>query len=410
MMSRDALCRARARPAWLANAGDRMRRLLGASVCLCLLLLSGCASGGTPEPDRLAPVPGGPGTVLWRRAIEGAPLNAEAWRVLYRSTGPGRAGHRSIRAGDHPPRRGAARRPADRRLGASHDRCGGSLRAVRGDVSLPDDPRSARHGGAWLYRRRDRLSWVWEPRNRTLIWLVSARRGPCLTRVRAARAVAGSRASARFAVWGHSQGGQAALFTGMIAARYRTRPAAHRRRRRRAGHRPCHAAAGGSRHAGGQEPDRDDTLVLEPGLWRADQTVRGAGCASGHRPAGRRMHRVRSPTSLSGAAPNARSRSGFLTVGDLVATQPWAGLVARNTPGTLPPDIPVFIAQGTGDAIVPARITRNYMRRLCAAGSRVAMVEMQGVGHGFAAMRSARDAVAWMADRFDGYQAPNDCP
>ncbi len=102
--------------------------------------------------------------------------------------------------------------------------------------------------------------------------------------------------------------------------------------------------------------------------------------------------------------------TSFLTVRDLVATQPWASLAARNTPGILAPDIPVFIAQGTGDAIVPARITRNYVRRLCAAGSHVTLVEMRGVGHGFAAMRSARDAVSWMADRFDGHQAPNDCP
>jgi acetyl esterase/lipase len=41
-----------------------------------------------------------------------------------------------------------------------------------------------------------------------------------LDSVRAARQIPGAGAGDRFAVWGHSQGGQAALFTGLEAARY----------------------------------------------------------------------------------------------------------------------------------------------------------------------------------------------
>jgi acetyl esterase/lipase len=41
-----------------------------------------------------------------------------------------------------------------------------------------------------------------------------------LDSVRAARALPNSGASNRFAVWGHSQGGHAALYTGQVAARY----------------------------------------------------------------------------------------------------------------------------------------------------------------------------------------------
>jgi hypothetical protein len=41
-----------------------------------------------------------------------------------------------------------------------------------------------------------------------------------LDSVRAARQVPGAEASTRFALWGHSQGGQAVLFAGQIAARY----------------------------------------------------------------------------------------------------------------------------------------------------------------------------------------------
>jgi acetyl esterase/lipase len=99
----------------------------------------------------------------------------------------------------------------------------------------------------------------------------------------------------------------------------------------------------------------------------------------------------------------------FLTVRDVTVIPPWKGLVALNTPGTLPTDVPVFIAQGTADAIVPPRITWDYARELCAAGSRVTLHVLRGGGHAFAAMHSARDAVGWIAARFAGLPAPSDC-
>jgi hypothetical protein len=42
-------------------------------------------------------------------------------------------------------------------------------------------------------------------------------------------------------------------------------------------------------------------------------------------------------------------------------------------------------------------------------GSRVRMLEMPDVNHGFAGRDSADAAVAWMADRFAGRPAPSDC-
>jgi acetyl esterase/lipase len=392
----------------LANAGDRMRRLLGASVCLCLLLLSGCASGGTPEPDRLAPVPGGPGTVLWRRAIEGAPLNAEAWRVLYRSTGlDGRdievSGLVIIPRGEAPP----GGRPI---VAWAHPTTGVVARCAPSEAmfrfqmiqGLRD---MVEHG--YIVAATDYPGLGTSEPHPYLVGVSEAR--AVLDSVRAARAVAGSRASARFAVWGHSQGGQAALFTGMIAARY----APDLRLTGVAVAAPATDLATLLRADLGTPAGKNLTAMT---LWSWNRVygvpikpfVAPDALPVIDRLAGECIESI--PDLFIRSRTERPLESGFLTVGDLVATQPWAGLVARNTPGTLPPDIPVFIAQGTGDAIVPARITRNYMRRLCAAGSRVAMVEMQGVGHGFAAMRSARDAVAWMADRFDGYQAPNDCP
>ena len=99
----------------------------------------------------------------------------------------------------------------------------------------------------------------------------------------------------------------------------------------------------------------------------------------------------------------------FLTVKNLAHAEPWRSLADRNTPGPLPPHIPVFLSQGTSDQLVQPAVTLDYARKLCRAGSKVHLMLMDGVGHGLAAHDSANAAVAWMADRFAGYSAPNDC-
>ena len=45
---------------------------------------------------------------------------------------------------------------------------------------------------------------------------------------------------------------------------------------------------------------------------------------------------------------------GFLSVNDPADVEPWRSLLARNTPGTLPPDLPIVLAQGTSDEFIKA--------------------------------------------------------
>jgi acetyl esterase/lipase len=107
--------------------------------------------------------------------------------------------------------------------------------------------------------------------------------------------------------------------------------------------------------------------------------------------------------------PSRMLERGFLSVKDIAATPPWSSLLAENTPGELPREIPVFIAQGTTDDLVRPSVTRDYVKRLCAAGSPVETRWLPGVGHLFAARDSAEAAIAWIADRFDGLAAPTTC-
>ncbi len=99
----------------------------------------------------------------------------------------------------------------------------------------------------------------------------------------------------------------------------------------------------------------------------------------------------------------------FLTVANPAVVEPWRALLVHNTPGALPSAIPVFLAQGSADGLVRPAVTHDYMERLCRAGSRVRMLVMPNVNHGFAGRDSADAAVDWISDRFAGSPAPSDC-
>jgi acetyl esterase/lipase len=92
-----------------------------------------------------------------------------------------------------------------------------------------------------------------------------------------------------------------------------------------------------------------------------------------------------------------------------VDVEPWRSLAAENTPGLLPRKMPIFLSQGTDDQLVRPDVTKDYMAKLCRAGSRVSVVMLPGVDHGFIARDSANDAANWMAGRFAGDAAPSDC-
>lgn len=227
-----------------------------------------------------------------------------------------------------------------------------------------------------------------------------------LDSVRAARAMTG--APNRFAVWGHSQGGQAALFTGLIAKSYA----------------PELDLVGVAAAA----PATDLATLLDDTIDTAGgRNLTAMTLWSWSRLFDAPMDRVVFPEAIpvidqlvseciesiydlivrrGTGRPLARQ---FLSTKNLAGTEPWRSLLASNTPGALPPHIPVFLAQGGADELVRPRVTQDYMRRLCRAGSAVRMIVMPEVNHGFIGRDSAAAAVDWMAGRFAGSDAPSDC-
>jgi hypothetical protein len=165
-------------------------------------------------------IPGKPGTIIrvWP-LLSGGPGNSDAFRFLYRSTGPK-----------------------------------GETIPVSGAIFIPDGPAPAggRNVIAWAHPTSgvapdcapslypDRAGLIWNLRDmldRGYVvvatdypglgtdgihpYLIGESAGRAvLDSVRATQNFSKSGASNRFAVWGHSEGGHAALFTGQIAARY----------------------------------------------------------------------------------------------------------------------------------------------------------------------------------------------
>ena len=229
-----------------------------------------------------------------------------------------------------------------------------------------------------------------------------------LDSVRAARAIPDAAAGARFAVWGHSQGGQAALFTGIEAARYA----------------PELKLVGVAAAA----PATDLTALVTDDLGTGGgNNITAMTLWSWARVYGAPMDKVvvaqakpvighltklcieRWFDMFTRRGPTLALEKSFLKFNNFAEEEPWRRLLEENSPGPLPPDIPVFLAQGSADGLVRPTITEAYRAGLCRNGNRVEFVLLPGVGHAFIARDVAGAAVAWMAARFAGEPAPTNC-
>jgi acetyl esterase/lipase len=225
--------------------------------------------------------------------------------------------------------------------------------------------------------------------------------------VRAALRLKDTQAGNRFVVWGHSQGGHAALVTAQYAAAYA----------------PELQLVGAAAAA----PATD--LIA---LFMADrETASGRSLTAMALHSWSRVYRLPiddyvEPVArhhfdtlaqdciqtISDYLQEERDEQAlerqFLKV-DPVQHPQLRSIMAHNSTGSVPSHIPVFIGQGTADTLVRPNITRAYIGRICAAGARVKLHMIQGGEHMFAGRDSAEAAVQWIAARFQGKPPPSDC-
>lgn len=229
-----------------------------------------------------------------------------------------------------------------------------------------------------------------------------------LDSIRAARALPEAGAGSRFAVWGESQGGHAAIFTGERAARYA----------------PELQLVGVAAAAPPTDLVANLTSGTDPSVralltaYVADSWADyyGVRLATLGRPRTQKLigrlaancvvvDKTPKLGTIIGIAVLRRDLNGV----DLGRIQPWARLARENsvTPAAL--RAPVLLVQAVKDPIVGPEVTRSYARRLCTTKARVRWIDLPGNSHATTAKDSIRVTLDWLDARFAGQRAPSDC-
>jgi len=398
------------KPTLLSHLVDDLRicRTMMFTAAFLLPIFSTTASAQTPFYD--APrslLAGKPGTLVRQELIDGAPLGAAAYRVLYRSTGmKGEAifvsGVVIVPQGDPPPEGHPIVAWAHPTSGVT-PRCAPSLaiflfQQIQGLRSFVE------HG--YVVAATDYPGLGTPETHPYLVGDSEAR--AVIDVVRVARTMPLAGGGNRFTAWGHSQGGHAALFTGIIAKTYA----------------PELTLLGVAAAA----PATDLVTLMNQDINSVGgKNITAMTLWSWHRVYDAPLNKIVDP----GAMPAidqlaheciegpfdliARQRTEkpleqhFLKVEGPANIEPWHSLLEKNTPDVLPPDVPVFLAQGMIDQIIGPDVTEDFMRKLCKAGSKVKMMVLPNIGHGRAAQASTMAVVNWISDRFASVAAPNDC-
>lgn len=234
-----------------------------------------------------------------------------------------------------------------------------------------------------------------------------------LDAVRAARAVEDVDLNGQLAVWGHSQGGHAALWTSQIAPTYAPEfrvvgtaalaPAAD----------PPGLAAVLTSGRASAGLSVFVSWVLVPYALAYDDVRLSDYVAPGARSIVREMT-TRCPTEpgvvVSVIAALGVSEDRPLYPGDLTGGALGRRL-AENVP-TGPYGAPVFVAWGSEDDIIPPAFQRDLVTRLCDAGEQVRWLEFRGAAHQNLLQpieRMAPIVVSWTQARFEGEPPVNDC-
>lgn len=225
--------------------------------------------------------------------------------------------------------------------------------------------------------------------------------------VRAANRVGGADTGRRYAVWGESQGGHAALWTGQLAPTY----------------------APGLTLVGVAAAAPPTDLAANLG-GKTDPTVRafltayvaasweqyyGADLRAFTGPVGADLIRrlSRNCVDLNGfkfmtKIGILRLRSALKGV-DLPTIDPWRELIARNSVARAPSRAPLLIAQGGKDVIVAPDVTKAFAKDQCRQGKKLHFLWMPSMDHAQIARGTVDQTIDWLSDRFAGRPEPDDC-
>ncbi|WP_395622448.1 alpha/beta fold hydrolase [Sphingomonas daechungensis] len=230
-----------------------------------------------------------------------------------------------------------------------------------------------------------------------------------LDAVRAARSIPGAAAGSRYAVWGESQGGHAALWTGQISARY----APELQLVGVAAAAPPTDLAQNLRQSANKSVRTFFTAYIGytwNQRYHASLAPFGGAQSQGilKRLAQNNCIELNSKPKLGTILGVATLQSRWKTL-DLGRIEPWASLAHRNSPTTHDFGVPLLIAQNPKDDLVAPAVTLAHSKALCRSGARLKYITISGPGHATSAKDSATETLSWIQDRFAGRPAPSDC-
>jgi alpha-beta hydrolase superfamily lysophospholipase len=379
-----------------------------------LLGVSALVHAGSPRPDAFytppQPVPTGPGWLLRSEAFtRGVPPGALAWRILYTTTldeaTPAVASAIVLRAATVPP----GPRPV---IAWAHGTTG-----VRPECapSLLDDPFGAGAMPAldhviqrgWILVATDYPGLGTKGPHPYLIGEGQAR--SVLDAVRAARQLDSVSMAPQTVVWGHSQGGHAALWTSMLAAEYA----------------PDAEVIGVVAMA-----PASDLLALThvldavPGgvifaaylLQAYSDSYPDVRFNDYVRPTARVQLREMASRCLAAPETFVSVISSLLFDRPFWSVDPASGVLGERLRENVPDgpfQAPLLIAQGEDDSLILPSMQAAYVRQRCASGALLEYRSYPGRNHlGLVGADSELipDLLQWTQDRLDGRPPPRACP
>lgn len=394
-------------------------RLLGAVAVLLIVASAGVASvrlhQEVPRLDAFyaapAAIPAQPGVLLRAEPFTRAmPAGARAWRILYTTTKddgqPALASALVIAPRDPP----AGPLPL---VAWTHGTTG--FAQVCAPSLLPDPlvagamfiaDQVVAHG--WALVATDYVGLGTEGPHPYLIGQGEGR--SALDSIRAIRDLAELNLSGRTVVWGHSQGGHAALWTGGLAASY----APELDIAGVAALAPASALEGLVANLGSVRGGILFSAYALAGYDAAYDDIRDTNYVD---PSARTLLRELSMRCLADPRTYVSVVEALAIFNDRdvfsppLTTGPMLARLRENTP-TLPIAAPLLIAQGLADPLVVPRVQENYVRERCDAGQALEYLTVPNKDH-VALVEAASPLIprlfAWTQDRFDGIPAANDC-
>src|ERR1017187_3349363 len=223
-----------------------------------------------------------------------------------------------------------------------------------------------------------------------------------LDAARAARQLTALRLSSDLVVFGDTQGGQAALFTGQIASQYAPQlhllgiaaedpPTNLIALERHAATTPFAAESllGAAAGYGAAHPSADlRTILTRRGLTDLGLLRRECDDQFGKATAGQSIPSVFTSNPLT--------------------TPPWSTGLAAGAAGAARTPAPILIVQGSADQVYRASITASFVQHICTLGDTVDYRTYSQIGHAVT-IAAANGIITWITSRLGRRPAPSTC-